>query len=174
MVGSTYDGSAGGQSTPAQPWCTVPGVRPRSTTNPKGRTPHMNTLIAATDPSQNVFKTIIDAYIPIGQYKLYWLELIGVSIGVASAYLGMKRLVWAWPVGIVANILLFFVYTGALFGADQRIPLFGQAGRQIFFIVTSIYGWWRWSQVRRLNHAGDASGVAITPRWATSRERVGV
>ena len=78
----------------------------------------MNTLIAATDPSQNVFKTIIDAYIPIGQYKLYWLELIGVSIGVASAYLGMKRLVWAWPVGITANIMLFFVYIGGAFGLE--------------------------------------------------------
>ena len=27
--------------------------------------------------------------------------------------------------------------------------------------------------MRRLNHAGDASGGAITPRWATGRERVG-
>ena len=127
--------------------------------------------IAAADASQNLFQQVLDAAIPIGPYQLHWTELVGVLIGVASAYLGMKRLVWAWPVGIVANILLFFVYTGALFGADQRIPLFGQAGRQIFFIVTSIYGWWRWSQVRRLNHAGDASGVAITPRWATGRER---
>ena len=110
----------------------------------------MNTLIAATDPSQNVFKTIIDAYIPIGQYKLYWLELIGVSIGVASAYLGMKRLVWAWPVGITANIMLFFVYIGGAFGLeDQRVPLFGQSGRQVFFIIVSIYGWIRWAQHRR-------------------------
>ena len=54
----------------------------------------------------------MNAYIPIGQYQLYWLELIGVSIGVASAWLGMKRLVWAWPVGITANIMLFFVYVG--------------------------------------------------------------
>ena len=132
----------------------------------------MNTLIAATDPSQNVFKTIIDAYIPIGQYKLYWLELIGVTIGVASAWLGMKRLVWAWPVGITANIMLFFVYIGGAFGLeDQRVPLFGQSGRQVFFIMVSIYGWVRWSQHRRaMGAASDAP--AIVPRWMRQRERL--
>ena len=110
----------------------------------------MNTLVAATDAPQNFFEQILNAYIPIGQYQLFWLELIGVSIGVASAWLGMKRLVWAWPVGITANIMLFFVYVGGALGLeDQRIPLFGQSGRQVFFIIVSIYGWVRWAQHRR-------------------------
>ena len=124
----------------------------------------MNTLVAATDAPQNFFQQLIDAAIPIGSYQLHWLELIGVSIGIASAYLGMKRLVWAWPVGIVANIMLFFVYVGAAFGADQRIPLYGQSGRQVFFIIVSIYGWARWAQHRRaIGAASDAP--AIVPRW---------
>ena len=127
--------------------------------------------LALADASQNLFQQVLDAAIPVGPYQLHWTELVGVLIGLASAWLGMKRLVWAWPVGIVANVLLFFVYLGAVFGADERVPLFGQAGRQVFFIITSIYGWWRWSQVRRLSHADDASGAAITPRWATTRER---
>lgn len=128
--------------------------------------------LGAADGSSNLFQQVLDAAIPIGPYKLHWTELIGVLIGMASAWLGMKRWVWAWPVGILANVMLFFVYTGALFGAEERVPLFGQAGRQIFFIITSAYGWWRWTQLRRRDHADDPSGVAITPRWATSRERV--
>ncbi len=134
----------------------------------------MNTLLAAaTDPSQNFFQQVIDATIPIGKYELHWLELIGVSIGIASAWLGMKRLVWAWPVGIVANIMLFFVYVGAAFGADERIPLYGQSGRQVFFIVVSIYGWVRWAQHRRrMGAAIDAP--AIVPRWMRPGERVAV
>jgi nicotinamide mononucleotide transporter len=131
----------------------------------------MNSLIAATDPSQNVFQQVIDATIPIGKYELHWLELIGVSIGIASAWLGMKRLVWAWPVGIVANILLFFVYVGAAFGADERIPLYGQSARQVFFIVVSIYGWVRWAQHRRAR-GGHGDAPAIVPRWMLQRERV--
>ncbi|HET7823440.1 MAG TPA: nicotinamide riboside transporter PnuC [Ornithinibacter sp.] len=131
----------------------------------------MNTLVAATDAPQNFFQQIIDAAIPIGSYQLHWLELIGVSIGIASAYLGMKRLVWAWPVGIIANIMLFFVYVGAAFGADQRIPLYGQSGRQVFFIIVSIYGWVRWAQHRRAMGA-DVDAPAIVPRWMTQRERL--
>ncbi len=130
--------------------------------------------LATADGSKNLFQQAIDAAIPFGQYQLHWLELIGVLIGLASAYLGMKRRVWAWPVGIVANIMLFFVYLGAVFGADERIPLFGQAGRQVFFIITSIYGWWRWSQISRARNGEDSSGPAIVPRWATSRERLAV
>jgi nicotinamide mononucleotide transporter len=131
----------------------------------------MNSLVAATDASQNIFQQVIDATIPLGAYELHWLELIGVTIGIVSAWLGMKRLVWAWPVGIVANIMLFFVYVGAAFGADERIPLFGQSGRQVFFIVVSIYGWARWTQHRRARGvASDAP--AIVPRWMRQRERL--
>ncbi|HRW19284.1 MAG TPA: nicotinamide riboside transporter PnuC [Dermatophilaceae bacterium] len=121
----------------------------------------------------NIFQQLLAATFPVGGYEMHWLELIGILIGAASAYLGMKRWVWAWPVGITANIMLFFVYLGALFGADQRIPLFGQAGRQIFFIATSIYGWWRWNQSRQARGV-DTAAPAITPRWASSRERIAI
>ncbi|PID96459.1 MAG: hypothetical protein CSA84_04815 [Actinomycetales bacterium] len=130
----------------------------------------MNSLIAAADESQNIFQTLIDAAIPIGDYQLHWLEFIGVVIGIASAWFGMKRLVWAWPVGILANIMLFFVYIGAAFGSETRIPLFGQSGRQIFFIVVSTYGWWRWAQQRQAT--GSRTAPAIVPRWMTNRERL--
>ena len=128
----------------------------------------MTATVAATLSSSNIFQQAIDAAIPIGKYQLHYLELIGVLIGVASAWYGMKRQVWAWPVGIVANVMLFFVYTAATFGADSRIPLFGQAGRQVFFIITSIYGWYRWNQVRQ--QSGDRQAPAVVPRWMTSRE----
>ena len=49
----------------------------------------------ASDAGGNLFQQIIDAAIPIGPYQLHWLELIGVLIGVGSAYLGMKRWVWS-------------------------------------------------------------------------------
>ena len=86
----------------------------------------------------NIFQQLIAATFTVGAYEMHWLEFIGILIGAASAYLGMKRWVWAWPVGILANVMLFFVYLGALFGADQRIPLFGQAGRQVYFIASSL------------------------------------
>ncbi|MFZ0159976.1 MAG: nicotinamide riboside transporter PnuC [Kineosporiaceae bacterium] len=118
----------------------------------------------------NILKWLSEASIQIGDYQLRWLELIGVMIGLASAVGGMKRRVWAWPVGITANVLLFFVYINAILDpqAGERTPLFGQSGRQIFFILTSAYGWYRWRQHQRSHAAGQP---AITPRWATMTER---
>ncbi len=120
----------------------------------------------------NIIKSLYEAYIQIGSYQLHWMEVIGVTFGLASAVLGMRRKVWAWPIGIVGNAILFLVYITVTFdAADGRAPLFGQSGRQIFFIATSAYGWWRWRQVRRANNH-DSTAPAIVPRWATVRERL--
>ena len=70
----------------------------------------------------------------------------------------------------MGNLLLFTVFaTGELSGHIDE-PLWGQAGRQVFFAIVSVYGWWRWSQVRQAGGASD--GGAIAPRWATNAERL--
>jgi nicotinamide mononucleotide transporter len=79
----------------------------------------------------------------------------------------MRRMVWAWPVGIVGNVLLFTVFFFTAPTADHSAPLLGQAGRQVFFIIVSVYGWMRWRQNRR----AGSGGPAVVPRWATGRER---
>jgi nicotinamide mononucleotide transporter len=96
---------------------------------------------------------------------IYYREIVGNAFGLGSALFGLRRNAWAWPVGIVGNVLLFTVFLGQALGNDQGTPLYGQASRQVFFIVTSVYGWWRWRQNK---HAGAAS---VTPRWATMRQR---
>ena len=77
--------------------------------------------------------------ITVGGYQLSWIEVVGNAFGFASAILGMRRRVWAWPVGIVGNFLLFLIFVSATFDEGARTPLFGQAGRQVFFIMTSLY-----------------------------------
>lgn len=94
-------------------------------------------------------------------------EIVGNVFGLGSALFGMRRLVAAWPVGIVGNVLLFTVFVGGIFDTPQDKDLWGQAGRQVFFALVSLYGWYRWYQTR---HGG--SGKAVQPRWATGRERL--
>ena len=72
--------------------------------------------------------------ITVAGYPLPWIEVVGNLFGFASAILGMRRKVWAWPIGIVGNLLLFTIFVSATFDADSRTPLFGQAGRQVFFL----------------------------------------
>ena len=96
-------------------------------------------------------------------------EVVGNLFGLASAVLGMKRLVWAWPIGLVGNVLLFVVFASGELSGVVAEPLWGQAGRQVFFAAVALYGWVRWSRSRRAGGAPD--GGAITPRWATWSER---
>jgi nicotinamide mononucleotide transporter len=119
----------------------------------------------------NIFSRLYEAHLTIAGHPITWREIVGNAFGFASAIGGLRRRVWAWPIGIVGNVLLFTVFIGATFDAQAQQPLFGQAGRQVFFILTSIYGWWRWNEVRKLNRHGSDQ-PAITPRWATNRERI--
>jgi nicotinamide mononucleotide transporter len=113
---------------------------------------------------------LYDAHLTIAGHDITWREIIGNAFGFASAIGGLRRRVWAWPVGILGNVLLFSVFINATFEQGAQVPLFGQAGRQVFFILTSIYGWHRWKQVRDAR-GGSSDAPAITPRWATARER---
>jgi nicotinamide mononucleotide transporter len=119
----------------------------------------------------SVFQTLYDAHLTIAGHDITWREIIGNGFGFASAIGGLRRRVWAWPVGIVGNVLLFTVFIGTATASDgQTVPLLGQAGRQIFFILVSVYGWQRW---RSQSSGQSADAPAVTPRWATARDRIG-
>jgi nicotinamide mononucleotide transporter len=111
---------------------------------------------------------LLNAKLDIGP-GILWREIIGNVFGLASALLGMRRKVSAWPIGIVGNALLFTVFLGGVFHTPQDLDLWGQAGRQIFFFIVSLYGWVRWSQFRR---SAGGGGVGVKPVWAGVRGRL--
>lgn len=85
-----------------------------------------------------------------------WSDLLGNLLGLATVALAMRRSMWAWPVQIAGCVLLF--------GADISAHLGGTAARQVALVVMALYGWLRWSSVRRNEHD-------ITIRWARWGER---
>lgn len=119
----------------------------------------------------DILRAIFEAQLDIAGHPILWREIVGNLFGLAAAIGGMRRQVWAWPIGIIGNVLLFTVFMGVWFVTPQDDSLFGQAARQVFFIITSVYGWWRWVGVRR--RRGRGSGPAIVPRWASATERLG-
>jgi len=107
---------------------------------------------------------LLEAQIDVGLGKpVLWREIVGNGFGLASAVLGMRRRVAAWPIGIVGNILLFTVFLGGVFHTPQDLDLYGQAGRQVFFLLISVYGFVRWQQYKRAQSGG---GTGVTPKWA--------
>ena len=122
--------------------------------------------------------SFLDAQLMIGGVPILWREIVGNVFGLAAAIGGMRRVVWAWPVGIVGNLTLLTVFLGGVFHTPQDVDLYGQAGRQIMFLAVGVYGWWRWSHEKRANAAlpggAPADAAAVHPHWATGRQRVGL
>jgi nicotinamide mononucleotide transporter len=113
-----------------------------------------------------VIQWLFEAHFTIGTQTVLWREVIGNVFGLASALGGMRRRVWAWPVGILGNLLLLTVFLGSVFGTPNPVNLLGQSGRQVMFIAVSIYGWYRWK------HRADEGAAAVEPRWASARTRI--
>lgn len=131
----------------------------------------------------NLLTQLLDATVTIGGVPILWREIIGNAFGLASAVGGMRRVMWAWPVGIAGNLLLFTVFLGGVFNTPQNLDLYGQAGRQVMFLIVSLYGWWAWSRSRVAEpQETDPSRsivtkphedtAAVQPRWATNKERL--
>ncbi|WP_395403142.1 nicotinamide riboside transporter PnuC [Arthrobacter sp. UC242_113] len=116
----------------------------------------------------DILRWLFEAQIPVGGSVLILREVLGNIFGLASALGGMRRKVWAWPVGIAGNLLLLTVFLGNVFGSATPATLWGQAGRQVMFIIVAVYGWQRWQQSRR----ASGSSTAIAPTWASARTRV--
>ena len=115
----------------------------------------------------NVIQWLFEAQLHIGTQTILWREIIGNLFGILSAVGGMRRKIWAWPIGIAGNALLFTVFMGVLFATPNPVNLLGQAGRQVMFIIVSIYGWIQWSRSRN-----STVHAAVVPHWAGNRTRI--
>ena len=62
---------------------------------------------------------LLDAEFSVLGHPVLWREVIGNGFGLLSAVGGMRRVVWAWPVGIIGNALLFTVFLGGVFASMQ-------------------------------------------------------
>ncbi|APT84373.1 nicotinamide riboside transporter PnuC [Corynebacterium aquilae] len=131
-----------------------------------------------------MIETLLGATLTIGGVPILVREIVGNIFGLLSAYGGMKRVVWAWPVGIIGNLLLFTVFLGGVFHTPQDLDLYGQAGRQVMFLIVSCYGWYQWAKaskqgVKESDELDPSRSIvsepaAVQPHWASTKERLGM
>ena len=79
----------------------------------------------------NVLRWLFDAQIQFGDQTLLVREVLGNLFGLASALGGMRRKVWAWPIGIAGNLLLFTVFMGAFFGSPNPLICLVRLGARL-------------------------------------------
>ncbi|NOT74728.1 MAG: nicotinamide mononucleotide transporter [Cyclobacteriaceae bacterium] len=70
-------------------------------------------------------------------YPMSYLEFFGVLVGAAAVWLSAKGNVWSWPLGIINVTLIFFLV--------YQVQLYPDMFLQIFFFITNLIGWWRWT-----------------------------
>jgi len=66
-----------------------------------------------------------------------YLEFFGVLAGAIAVTLSAKAHVWSWPIGLVNVTLFFFLFF--------QVQLYPDMFLQVFFFVTNLIGWWRWT-----------------------------
>ncbi len=63
-------------------------------------------------------------------------EWTAAIITALSVYLQARENIWNWPTAIVSVTMYAIVYT--------KSGLYSDAGLQMYFLATSIYGWYHW------------------------------
>lgn len=70
-------------------------------------------------------------------YQMSYLEFFGTIAGAVAIWLSAKANVWSWPLGIINVVMFFFLF--------YQVRLYPDMFLQLFFFVTNIIGWRRWT-----------------------------
>jgi nicotinamide mononucleotide transporter len=105
--------------------------------------PHMMNFFSVTNTAFTVFG-----------YPMSYVELFGTIFYLWSVWLIAKRRILTWPVGIVSVFLYMTLF--------YQIRLYSDALEQVYYLIASVYGWWRWA------HAPKDNGTILSVRFSPS------
>ena len=66
-----------------------------------------------------------------------YLEFFGTAAGSIAVWLSALTNIWSWPIGIINVVLSFFLF--------YQVQLYPDMFLQVFFFITNLMGWWRWT-----------------------------
>jgi nicotinamide mononucleotide transporter len=82
--------------------------------------------------------SIEEVAIEVLEYSISYVELIGTLFGFISVYLASRGNILTWAAGIVNELFLFLLFF--------QLQLYPDMMLQLFFFVTTLYGWYQWGQ----------------------------
>jgi len=89
------------------------------------------------------------------------VEIFGAVTGIAYVILEIKRNILLWPLGIITSAVYIYVFGHNGFYANM--------GLQGYYLVISIYGWYRWRRHQQGAQGGEQSDVKridrVTATW---------
>jgi nicotinamide mononucleotide transporter len=72
----------------------------------------------------------------IAGYPMSYTELLGTLFGLVSVYLASRTNILTWPTGIVNEVFLFVLFF--------QVQLYADMFLQVYFLIVTLYGWYRW------------------------------
>jgi len=75
------------------------------------------------------------------------LEIAANAIMAGSIWLAARNSVHTWPTGVIGCALFWLVFF--------RNQLYADAALQVFFIATSLIGWWQWFHPAARSSSGE-------------------
>ena len=99
----------------------------------------------------------IDAlFFTVWGYGMSYLEFFGVASGAVAVWLSARGNVWSWVIGAVSVVLFFFLFF--------QIQLYPDMFLQVFFFITNLQGWWRWTHPKPGEENSDQQlSISQTP-----------
>lgn len=83
------------------------------------------------------FFNINNTFFTVLNYPMSYLEFFGTLAGAVAVWLSARGNIWSWPIGIINVTLFFFLF--------YQVQLYPDMFLQVFFFITNLMGWWRWS-----------------------------
>lgn len=87
-----------------------------------------------------------------------FIEIFGAVTGIAYVILEIKRNIFLWPLGIITSAVYMYVF--------GREGFYANMGLQGYYLLISIYGWYKWHGAS----AGGRRGVACEKRSDRARK----
>lgn len=86
-------------------------------------------------------------------YPMSYLEFFGVVSGSVATWLAARSNVWTWPIAVGSVLLFFFLF--------YQVQLYPDMFLQVFFFITYLQGWWRWTHPAS-HETDERRGLRIT------------
>jgi nicotinamide mononucleotide transporter len=81
-----------------------------------------------------------------------WLEAVAFAFALACVVCNVYEIHWGWPLLVISSALY-----GWLFFVSR---LYGDVAVQVYFALSSLWGWWEWVYGRRSRQGGQAQAPA--------------
>lgn len=107
----------------------------------------------------HIFDFFLDAYQGKESYIIV-LEAIALVAGVIGVWYAKKENILAYPVGLIATIISFYLFL--------KDGLLGDMMMNFYWSAMSIYGWWNWSRKK------DNKKLVIISRTTTKEKVIGI